>query len=288
MSQLVRHVLAGSDDVRRQTLATQAALLRQRLDGDVWPGATLGAISTMAFDTAAIRAALDPNDPVILDDLECCGCAAAAAFLAATAPGHGPIEAPGPGLRRVQVDRDRFDRGKLRGQLHWRTGMLAAAAARHHEAIAVLASIQPHDLRDLSPAAPSWFASEAAALTATFRRDADASDWLVAAMRAADPDRVDPVSRDYVRLLVGAELELGLRVVERDGAGFGIALAQALGGHHHYYGQGDAKGGVHGQLALAPLAMACLARDLGVGLSIAITTDYVPAWIIDNTGALHG
>ena len=200
----------------------------------------------------------------------------------------GPFGATGTRLLGADVDRDALDPNEPVRLVDWRCGRRAAAAARHHEAIAVLASIQPHDLRDLSPAAPSWFASEAAALTATFRRDADASDWLVAAMRAADPDRVDPVSRDYVRLLVGAELELGLRVVERDGAGFGIALAQALGGHHHYYGQGDAKGGVHGQLALAPLAMACLARDLGVGLSIAITTDYVPEWIIDNTGALHG
>ena len=273
-----RHVLGGSDDVRRQSLATQAGLLEQRLGGDVWPGATLAALSTMAYDSATTRAALDPRDPAILIELERCACAAAGAFLAAVLPGTEPVEGPGPGRRRVQIDRARFDRRKLRGQVHWRTGMLAAAAARHHEAIATLASIRPDDLQGLSPAAPPWIASEAAALAAVFRRDGDAAERLVAALSEADPDRVDPISRNYVLDVVAAELELGFRVVDRDAAGVERALGQALERHHHYYGHGDAKGSVEGQLALAPLALACLARDLGTATTV--TSDYIPDWIV--------
>ena len=110
-----RHVLGGSDEVRRQSLTTQAGLLQQRLGGDVWPGAMLPALSAMAYDTATIRAALDPQDPAIVDDLARCACAAAGAFLAAVMPGSGPVEGPGPDRRRVHIDRARFDRRKLEG-----------------------------------------------------------------------------------------------------------------------------------------------------------------------------
>lgn len=272
--------LRGSDEVRRQSLSTQAALLAEHLERDVWAGAKLGALAQLAFDAAATRAALDPEDPAIVVELSRCAAAAAAAFLAATTPGHHAVEARGPGNERVHVQREGFDERKLEGPIHWRTGILASVAVGHHEARAVLASIAPQDLSRLSRGAPVWFASEAAALTAIFRGDPDARDRLVAAMGAADPVHVDPISRNYVRDVVVAELELGGRVVERDAAGFGPALTQALIGHHRYYGRGAPRG-IEGELALAPLAMACLARDCG--LNATITTAYVPAWIVERS-----
>jgi hypothetical protein len=271
--------LRGSDEVRRQSLSTQAALLAEHLDRDVWAGSKLGALSRLAFDAAATRAALDPEDPAIVLDLSRCAAAAAAAFLAATTPGHDAVEARGPGNEPVRVHRDGFDERKLEGPIHWRTGILASVAVGHHEARSVLTSIAPQDLSRLSRGAPVWFASEAAALMATFRGDLDARDRLVCAMGTADPKHIHPMSRSYVRNVVVAELELGSRVVERDAAGFDLALTQALVGHHRYYGRGAPKG-IEGELALAPLAMACLGRDCG--LRATITTAYVPAWIVER------
>ncbi|MBZ0231458.1 MAG: immunity 49 family protein [Deltaproteobacteria bacterium] len=260
------------------TIGPRATNLAQ-LDQDEWNGQFLGGMSVQAFDNATVRSYRNPLDKMILVDLERCGCAAAAAYLAAVIPGDDPIDAPGPRGRVVKIDRTKLDRRKLEPAVQWRWGMLAAAAARNHAAIDALASVRPEHLATVGRPAPSWFASEATALAATFRRDANAGDLLAAAMKAADPAKVPAQSKNWVLDIVAGELELAFRVVSNDAAAFDGMMSEALDRHHHYYGS-DGKNDTQGQIALAPLAIACLARDLGLRTSV--VSDYTPSWIIES------
>lgn len=279
MTPPARHTYPVSPEGMADTIGPRATNLAQ-LDRDAWNGQFLAAISVQAFDNATLRSYRDPLDRMILVDLERCGCAAAAAYLAAVIPGDDPIEAPGPRGRVVTVDRKKLDRRKLEPAVQWRWGLLAAAAARNHAAIDALASVRAEHLATLGRPAPIWFASEATALAATFRRDADAAEHLAAAMRMADPAAVPAASRGWVLDIVASELELAFRVVTNDGPAYETMMSDALDRHHHYYGT-DGTRDTQGQIALAPLAVACLAEDLG--LATTTTSDYIPRWIIEST-----
>lgn len=277
-----RHVFPVSPAQMADTIEPRAANLAQ-LDADQWNGQFLGAISVQAFDNATVRAYRNPEELEIFVDLERCACAAAAAYLAAVTPGADPITAPGPGRRMVTVTRAKLDRAKLQPAVQWRYGILAAAATRNHAAIEALASVKALDLARIGRPVPTWFDSEAAALSATFRRESAAGDLLAAAMRKADPDKVDPKSRNWILDIVAAELELAFRALQQDQAAFDSAMVHALVGHHHYYGT-ESTNDAQGQLALAPLAVACLARDLGVRTNV--QSDYIPRWIIERGHAV--
>ncbi len=274
-----RHTYPVSREVMAETTIASMAKILAHLDGETWNAQWLGAMAVTAFDDATLRSYVDPSDPLILDRLERSGCAAAAAYLAAVIPGSEPIEAPGPQRRRVTVERAKLDRRKLEPAVQWRYGMLAAAAARDHAAIDALASIRVDDLLTLGRTPPSWFATEAAALIALFRREPHAGELLAAAAREADPDKVPVETRNWVLDIVFPEIELAFRVTEGDHAAFEEALARSIELHHHYYAT-DGKNITLGQLAIGPLAIACLARDLG--MKTTIESDYLPRWIIDR------
>jgi hypothetical protein len=283
MTTPARHRLTAPREVLLQSVARKAELLEQRLGGAEWNGARLAIASATAFTNGALRACLDTSDPAILSDLELCACAAAGAHLAAFTPGSEPIEVSAPGGRRVVVTRANGAPERLDPPLHWRTGLLSAVVARNHAAMRALTQIEVSTLVAASHSHPEWFPSEAAALAAAFQREPSAGDLLVAAMRAADPERVNPVSRDWVLDVVVPEVELAFRALQHDASAFDSVMRQALDGHHHYYGHAGL-GHSDGQLALAPLAMACMAHDIGVHTTL--RSDYTPRWIIERAAQL--
>jgi hypothetical protein len=276
-----RHQLSGDRGGLAASIKKNGDLLAKHVSSESWDASDTAILSSMAFDNAARRAWFDPSDCAILSDLELSACTAAAAHAAATTAGLEPLKAPAPGGRWITVTRTqegppkRFD-----PPTQWRHGLLAARIARNRDAIDMLASVRVDRLIDLSTTPPpSWFASEAAALAATFRLDSSAGDLLVEAMRHTDPDRVENVSRNWVLDVIVPEIETAFRALQHDQDAFARAMQQALDGHHHFYGN-EGEGHFHGQLAVAPLAMACLGYDLG--LRMTVESDYTPGWIVER------
>jgi hypothetical protein len=208
-----------------------------------------------------------------------CACLSAAAHAAARDPGDGPLSAPAPGGRTVLVSFDKGPPQRLDPPNHWRWGILAARAARNQAALDALAAVGTKTLLDLSRSVPSWFPSEAVALAAAFRLDPAAGELLIEAMQRTDPDGVEPVDRNYLLDVIAPEIEAAFRALQGDQDVFDAVMHHAIEGHHHFYGR-DAEGHFHGQLAIAPLAMACLGYDLGLGTSV--ESDYVPRWIVER------
>jgi hypothetical protein len=271
-----RPPLTVAPDVTRKVIADQAEQLERAFAARPWTAARADGAQQLALDTAYMRAAIDPSDPAIVRDLERAACASAALFGAVAAGHGGRVEISLPGGDLIVVEGIAADRGD---PIDWRTGLLAALASRNQAALKVLAGIPLEVLLRLAPSDPTWQQREREALMAFAVGRAGAGDLLVTAAREADPATVDPRIRDWVLDIVTPELQLAFSVLAHDASGLDRWMAEAIKGHHHYYvARAEPRKTVAAQLALAPLAIACVARDRGIPTTV--TSDYVPAAII--------
>jgi hypothetical protein len=240
----------------------------------------LGASDQRAgLNSSMLRAYLDPRDPEIHSDLEFSACAGAAAHLAALAPGSGPVRAPAPGGQWIDVVRSDGP-SEPWPELQWRQSVLAAVITRSAEALGVLTQMQPEQLARISDRRlPPWFSVEARALAALFGAGHTAGELLLTAVRVVEASDVPEAAKYLVQDIIVPEMELGLRVLQRDREKLDAGMEAALISHHHFYGTA-AKDDYQGQLALAPLALAAFAHDRGV--TTTIDSDYAPRWLIER------
>jgi hypothetical protein len=271
-----RHELPSSRESFADSIESDAAELELELGGPTWDAEWMPSFHRTALNHSAIRAYVNPADPGIAHALELVACAAAAAHAAALTPGTDPIKAPAPGGRQVEVVRTARPR-ELQPASQWRTGVLAAVVSRNADALHMLTAMRPEDLLRISRNPPPvWFDVETRALSCLFRREVDAADRLLEAVQLAASERMD---QDWPRDIVAPELELGARALQSDVEKFDAAMLHALERHHEYYA-GDGKDDFLGQLALAPLAIAAFAHDLG--LTTGVESDYTPRWLIER------
>jgi len=272
-----RHDLPAPRESFIASIQKEAEYLDRELGGEAWKGEWTPSYFRTAFNNGCLRAYVNPNDPAIWLDLERCACLAAAAHVAAITSGTESIRAPRPGGGWAVVTRSAGKPKQLEPAVQWRAGLLASVATRNSDALAMLVATRIEDLLRVSRSAPSWFESEARALAAVFQLDTGAADLMRHAAQIAETDRTD---QRWPHEVVVPEMELGLRALERDARRFDVAMVRAVELHHHYYGS-EGKDIFHGQLALAPLAMACFGSDRG--LHTTVESDYLPRWIIERS-----
>ncbi|MFF0969958.1 immunity 49 family protein [Streptomyces sp. NPDC003703] len=95
---------------------------------------------------------------------------------------------------------------------------------------------------------------------------------LVTAVDATDPQVVaDP---ETVNRLLYPPMEMFHRFVRGDREGFNLALTQALQWHKEYWSEESRATQASGFVALAPLAVACIAHDGGI--PIEVESEYLP------------
>ena len=273
-----RHQLPASRDSFLALIEKNAQYLAHALDGDTWAGEWTAIYSKVAHNNACMRAYRDPSDPGILSALEICACTSAAAHCAVLTPDTTPIKVSAPGGRVVTLTRAKPPM-ELSSPAQWRQGVLAAVASRNQFALEQLTRLDIDSIGRLSTYNPPWFTAEARALAALLRHDADATARIDEALRIASSDTSEQL---WPLDIVTPELEMALCILRGDGPQLSAAMTRALERHHHYYGE-TGKDHYHGQLALAPLAMACFAHDLG--LVTTVDSDYAPRWIIERRQA---
>jgi hypothetical protein len=274
-----RPVFRADAAALRASIAKMDASIAKTLAARPWNPAELRGPMILALDNAAKRASIDVNDAGIAIDLERVACLGAALFGALVAGAGTTIEAPLPGSDEVIGVTGVAPSPSIGEPIYWRQALLAALAVRHARAISLLANVPVTLLRDLAPTHPGWFFLEAEALQALALRSKDVSQRLVAAARAADPATVDEAGRDWVLEVVTPELQLAFRALDRDQAEYDRWIEVAIKAHHRYYQDAAERSNQPlSQLALAPLAMACVAHDLGIRTSV--ESDYLPRHII--------
>lgn len=231
----------------------------------------------IGVDAAALRNSVDPKSDRILQSLRTAACGAAALFaLAASSPGQQVSLRFPDGRERLLTSSGWTNSAN---STLWGRGFFATMASRQYEALEVLAGIPMDLLRRSSTQTQEWQYLRFEAFAAFARRDPDAPQREVVALKAADPDLAPPSFTNYILDIASTDLALLYEVMTRDQAGFDKALLTALKGHKHYYSRGDAKHDILGQLALSPLALCVAAKDSG--MSINVESDYIPRSVID-------
>lgn len=120
------------------------------------------------------------------------------------------------------------------------------------------------------------------ALQLYWRQDPRMYDLLLEAMQGTDPEGLDPDGASLVSRLLFPPMKLFYYFTQRDTAAFNDALVEALELHREYWSATEERASdPNGFVALAPLALACLARD--AGMSIEVTSEYLPRYLLEGS-----
>ncbi|MFF1489340.1 immunity 49 family protein [Streptomyces sp. NPDC058319] len=99
------------------------------------------------------------------------------------------------------------------------------------------------------------------------------------AFQGTDPEVLRIADRELMLKLLYPPLELFLHFLQRNEQEFNAALVRAVQSHKEYWTKDeDRRQSTDGAVALGPLAMACLAHD--VGMSIGVKSEYLPEHLL--------
>jgi immunity protein 49 of polymorphic toxin system len=157
--------------------------------------------------------------------------------------------------------------------------MYFSMICRERPRINMMASV-PQDFLTVSggttePYALDWIS----ALRTYWRGEPGFVDILLRAMQGTESAALRVVEEDYALQLGYPVMEMFYLLTQREDAKFNESLAKALELHKRYYT--ERAGAWDGFVAWAPLAIACLAKDMGV--AIEVESDYLPANLLEGT-----
>ncbi|MFD7169662.1 immunity 49 family protein [Streptomyces violascens] len=105
---------------------------------------------------------------------------------------------------------------------------------------------------------------------------------LVAAFDGTNPENLRFVDRELMLKILYPPLNLFYRFITQDTEKFSEALVQAVQLHHEYWtADEERREDLDGAVALAPLALACLAYD--AGQPIEVESEYLPENLLDRS-----
>ncbi|TDP98146.1 immunity protein 49 of polymorphic toxin system [Labedaea rhizosphaerae] len=155
--------------------------------------------------------------------------------------------------------------------LTWLRTMYLAIVARDRARVELLASVPIELLRACAPERDDFEFAWIRALQLFARGEDGLIDAVLQAMR--DTEQLSPASvQEFVNVHFFPPMELFYHYTQRDQAKFDASLPAALDLHKRYWAT-DPRNEV-GLVALAPLAVACLAHD--AGMAIEVESDYLP------------
>ncbi|MEV7182380.1 immunity 49 family protein [Kitasatospora sp. NPDC093679] len=107
-------------------------------------------------------------------------------------------------------------------------------------------------------------------------------DSLVAAVRGTEPENARVAGVELMLKILHPPLELFQHYLRREHQAFNQSLVAALTWHKEYWTENEARSlDTTGLVALAPLAMACLAHD--AGMPIEVESEYLPHHLLRGT-----
>ncbi|MQS12815.1 immunity 49 family protein [Streptomyces kaniharaensis] len=160
----------------------------------------------------------------------------------------------------------------------WLTALYLAVVCREKKRIAALCQVPISLLRESGSRFAEYDYAWIDALQTYWLQGSDLGSKLRVAIDATEPETVaDP---ETVGHLVYPQMELFHRFIRRDHTGFNRALIDALEWHKRYWSQEGRDVRASGLVALAPLAMACLAHDTGT--PIEVQSEYLPIALLER------
>lgn len=164
---------------------------------------------------------------------------------------------------------------------NWLTTLWLAISLKDHNKIDSLISTTVDDLRSSGAEYDDFIYSWIESLQKFFRNDPTLEDSFVAAMDGTEPSAVSATSEEVLLDLLYPPIEMFYFLLRRDSAQFNESLERALKAHRRYWTKADRKTNSEGMIALAPLAVAALAKQSG--LDVEVSSEYLPQRLLmDN------
>lgn len=162
---------------------------------------------------------------------------------------------------------------------NWVTALYLAMICRERPRSEELAAVPVAALRASGVPTDEFMFSWVRAWQTYWRQEPGFLDLVVETMKGLDPAVVQHVAPDAATHIYLPPVEMLLHLAQQDETAFNDTLAQALALHHRYWVANDsAKAAPAGFIALGPLAVACLAQD--AGMNVTVRSDYVPAHLL--------
>jgi hypothetical protein len=165
--------------------------------------------------------------------------------------------------------------------MNWLKTAYLAIVARDAARLELLAAVPVDLLRDSAPQYDDFVFDWVRALQIHIRGEADLVEAVLTAMRGADPATARASSESVLQVHF-PPIELFYHFTQREDGKFADALFTALELHKEYWtADPERPRNSTSIVALAPLAMACLARD--AGMTFDVESDYLPHHLLAGT-----
>ncbi|MFE1410210.1 immunity 49 family protein [Streptomyces sp. NPDC058746] len=162
----------------------------------------------------------------------------------------------------------------------WLDAFYLAVICREAARLDMLARIPVSLLRDFGGAVDEYAYAWVETLQSFWLRRDDLQTHLVRAVDLSSAEHARVIDAEEMTKLKYPPIMMFYRYLRNDAAGFNEALADAVRWHKEYWtADEDRAAQVHGIVALAPLAIACLAK--ANNLPVDVQTDYLPEALLD-------
>ncbi|MGW7252976.1 immunity 49 family protein [Streptomyces sp. NPDC054834] len=164
---------------------------------------------------------------------------------------------------------------------NWLTAYYLAAICRENERLNRLAQVPVSFLRASGVEFDEYVYAWVETLQHAWFRRPEMWDTLVTAVNGTNPDTARIASRELMLKILYPPLELFHRYQRQDAAQFNTALVNVLTWHKEYWTANETRAlNGEGLVALAPLAIACMAYDADIPLEV--ESDYLPRHLLQR------
>ncbi|GEC05871.1 hypothetical protein SSP24_35260 [Streptomyces spinoverrucosus] len=164
---------------------------------------------------------------------------------------------------------------------NWLTAFWLAIICRDQKRMTRLCEIPMDRLRSPEGQFDEYVYHWVAALQAYWLQRPGMVEELTAALQGSNPDVATVAPRDLLQKVLYPPINLFYRFLRKDHDGFNQALVEALELHKAYWtADEDRAKDPEGRIALAPLAIACLAYDGEI--PIEVESDYLPKHLLQR------
>ncbi|MGW3688392.1 immunity 49 family protein [Streptomyces sp. NPDC005125] len=163
----------------------------------------------------------------------------------------------------------------------WLTSFYLATICRENERLNQLAQVPISFLRESGAEFDEYIYAWVETLQNAWFGRRETWDTLVTAVNGTAPERAQVAGKELMLKILYPPLELFHRYQRQDAEKFNAALVDALTWHKEYWTANEARSlSGEGLVALAPLAIACMAHDAGI--PIEIESDYLPKALLQR------
>ncbi|MEV7235227.1 immunity 49 family protein [Streptomyces sp. NPDC051020] len=166
----------------------------------------------------------------------------------------------------------------------WLTSFYLATICRENERLNKLAQVPVSFLRESGAEFDEYIYAWVETLQNAWFGRRETWDTLVTAVNGTAPERAQAAGKELMLKILYPPLELFHRYRRQDAEKFNAALVEALTWHKEYWTANEARSlSGEGLVALAPLAIACMAHDAGI--PIEVESEYLPKALLQRNWA---